>query len=314
MQQKIKVLIVCSGNSGYISPFILEQADSLRKKEISIDFFLIKGKGGLGYFKNYIALIKKIKFFKPNIIHAHYGFSGMLAVLQRKVPVIITFHGSDINENAKNLFISKIAERMASFSVFVNTKLVAKLKPSKSFEVISCGVDLEQNVYLDKKESRLKLGLDPEKKIILFSSNFLNSIKNYPLAKKAIDLINNVELIEMKGYNRKEITLLMNACDGLLVTSLSESGPLVVKEAMACGCPVVSTDVGDVESVIGGIKGCYITSFDPIDVAEKLNKIINANIRINGRERIINLGLDIDRVATNIINVYLGVLNKKKLY
>ena len=304
MQSVIKVLIVCSGNSGNVSSFILEQADSLRKKGFKIDFFLISGKGIVGYLKNYRRLLEKIKFFKPTLIHAHYGFSGMLAVLQKKVPVIITFHGSDINEKGKNFIISKIAERMADFSIFVNTKLAAKLKPHNSFEIISCGVNLEENIYLDKKESRLKLGFELEKKIILFSSNFNNNVKNYSLARNAVDLIKPVDIVEMKGYSRTEVTLLMNACDVLLVTSKKESGPLVVKEAMACGCPLVSTNVGDVEYVIGETEGCFITTFEPHDVAEKLKMALSIGKRISGRERIIELGLNIDIVAEKISDVY----------
>ena len=142
----------------------------------------------------------------------------------------------------------------------------------------------------------------------IFSSNFTNNVKNYPLARKVMDLIEPSQLIEMIGYNRTEVTLLMNACNALLVTSKNESGPLVVKEAMACGCPLVSTDVGDVKYVIGETEGCFVTTFEPEDIAEKLNMAISIG-RCNGRERIIKLGLDIEKVAENIISVYQRVLD-----
>lgn len=57
----------------------------------------LQGKGINGYFKN-LSAQKKIKEFHPDIIHAHYGLSGLFANLQRKVPVVTTYHGSDINE------------------------------------------------------------------------------------------------------------------------------------------------------------------------------------------------------------------------
>ena len=47
----MKVLIVCSGNSNEISPFIKEQADSVKKYGSKADFFLIKGYGLVGYLK-----------------------------------------------------------------------------------------------------------------------------------------------------------------------------------------------------------------------------------------------------------------------
>jgi glycosyltransferase involved in cell wall biosynthesis len=311
VEQKSKILIVCSCNAGYVAPFIIEQVDSLKKLGVEIDFFIIKGKGLFGYLKNFPSMLRKIKSYRPDLIHAHCGFPGMLAVLQRKIPVIITFHGGDVNEKGRNRTISKLAERLAVFSIFVNPKLAAILKPRNSYDVISCGVDLSKNFFLDKREARIKLGLDLHKRLILFSSRFTRDVKNYPLAKSAVEPIGDVELIEMKGYSRYEVTLLMNACDVLLVTSKHESGPLVVKEAMACGCPIVSTDVGDVRAIIGKTEGCFITSFEPTDVSQKLSLALALDKRINGRERIIELGLSLERVAEKINLVYRQVLKVK---
>ena len=52
---------------------------------------------------------------------------------------------------------------------------------------------------------------------------------------------------------------------------------------MACNCPIVSTDVGDVRDVISKTNGCYISSFDPEDVAEKIILAIKHERRTNGR-------------------------------
>ncbi len=95
-EYKIKILIVCSGNSDELSPFIQEQADSLSTLGIKIDFFKIKGKGMFGYLRNHFKYKEKIRNFKPDVIHAHYGLSGLFANLQRKVPVVTTYHGSDL--------------------------------------------------------------------------------------------------------------------------------------------------------------------------------------------------------------------------
>ena len=45
----MKVLIVASGNSAIISPFVKAQWDSLEEIGLDIDYFLIKGKGITGY-------------------------------------------------------------------------------------------------------------------------------------------------------------------------------------------------------------------------------------------------------------------------
>ena len=109
------------------------------------------------------------------------------------------------------------------------------------------------------------------------------------------------------------ITYYMNAADVLLLTSLWEGSPNVIKEAMACNCPIVSTDVGDVRWVFGETEGCYLTSFDPEDVADKIKLALvfaEEKNRTNGRKRIIEFGLDTETIANKIIDVYKKVVLK----
>lgn len=304
----MKVLIVCSGNSGKISPFILDQAESLERNGLIIDYYLIKGKGILGYLKNYSEYKKKIKEFKPNIIHAHYGFSGLLATLQRKIPVVITFHGSDINLK-RNLVFSFLASKLSMANIYVHPSQPYKIRDKKQAPIIPCGVNVETFLPIEKQTARLKLGLEMTKKYGLFSSHFDNPIKNYPLAKQAIaSLLNDeVRLVELKNFTRDEVNLLMNAVDFLLVTSFSETGPLVVKEAMACNIPIVSTDVGDVRWLFGDYEGHFITSYNVNNVAENIKRALEyskVKKATQGRQRIMELDLESESIAKRLIAMY----------
>lgn len=306
----MKVLIVCSGNSGTIAPFIQEQADALINEGVKVHFFLIKGKGIIGYLENYKRYKATIKNYKPDLIHSHYGLSGLFASLQFKIPVITTFHGSDINN--KYIFIfSKIAMLLSSHNIFVSQFLQNKVKIKRKSFVIPCAVDLNLFFPQDKNKCREILSLDLQKKYILFSSSFSNVVKNYPLASKAISLLRykeSVELLELKDFNREQVCLLMNAVDISLMTSISEGSSQFVKEAMACNCPIVSTDVGDVRQNIKNLEGSYITSFEPEDVAKNLDMALQFGKRTMGRERIFELGLDIKTVTQNIISIYEKVI------
>ena len=119
----MKVLIVASYNSGSYSPFVKEQTYEIGKLNVTFDFFPLIGKGIKGYLSNRISLQQKIKEFSPDIIHAHYGLSGLLANLQRKVPVITTYHGCDIQARGKNLLLSKIAMQLSVYNIFVSNRI-----------------------------------------------------------------------------------------------------------------------------------------------------------------------------------------------
>jgi len=295
----MKILVVCSGNFENFNfqihqAFIYEQIESVKRlnSNIHFDHYFIKGKGIKGYLKNLKGIKSVLQKNEYKYIHAHFAFSSLLANLQRKVPVITTFHGSDIN-NPKNRLLSGIVEVLSKKSIYVSEELRKKSLPGnlKGKFVVPCGVDMDTFTPSSKSLSREKLGLDPGKKYVLFSSSFNNKVKNYPLAKAAINKLNNpnIELIEFKNYDRGSAALLMNAVDLALMTSFNEGSPQFIKEALACNCQVVSTDVGDVKSIIENIEGCYITSFEAEDVAEKIKMALDYNKSFNSRDHIKHL-------------------------
>ena len=114
-------------------------------------------------------------------------------------------------------------------------------------------------------------------------------------------------------FNRKhdDIVIYMCAADVLVLTSLNEGSPNVIKEAMACNCPIVSTDVGDVAWVTGGVDGTYVShSFDTSEITSLLKKSLSFNNRTNGREKLISLGLTVENIAFRIIEVYSSIVAK----
>ena len=304
----MKILIVCSLNSGRIVPFIVEQAESLIQAGIEVEYFTVQGKGITGYLRNYKSLRKQINKYKPDIIHAHYGLSGLLANLQRRVPVVTTYHGSDIN-SPKVYPISRLCMMLSAYNIFVSEKNKQKAGLKKKQSLIPCGVNIELFVPMDQNEAALQMGLDTNKKNVLFAGAFNNAVKNGVLAQEAAALITDIHLIELKGYTREQVVWLMNAVDAVLMTSHTEGSPQFIKESMACNCPIVSVPVGDVPEVINGIEGCTISTYEPTDVADKLKQALVFGKRTEGRKRIIEMGLDSETVAKKIIAAYNTVIN-----
>lgn len=316
----MRVLIICSYRSfrpDGINQFIKEQVNAVSALGVECEYFLVRGKGVYGYIREIIKLRNAIRRFQPDIIHAHYGLCGLLAnIATRKIPVVTTYHGSDIN-NPKSRKFSLITIRLSAWNIFVSQHLMNIVHGSndKRCSLIPCGVDLTEDQLTTREETRKALGWNAMDKKILFAGMF-ESIKEPELAFAAIDAVRNmlgysVELLELRGYTRKEVNQLMCAVDCLLMTSKTEGSPQVIKEAMACGCPIVSVDVGDVAERVTDVDGSFVAhSRDAKEIAELLLKALEFKGKTNGREYILEAGLENKQIAKRIMDVYNQILKK----
>lgn len=305
----MKILIVASDKGGHFVPFIEEQIAALEKNSCKVVRFGITGHGAIGYLRCLPTLMKCIREENPNIVHAHYGLSALLANLQRRVPVVSTYHGSDINVPSVLRF-SKMAMRLSAWNIFVSKHNVAIAKPTRNYSLIPCGIDLSDVQLTDKTAAREKMQIPQDARYVLFAGSFINEVKDPELAKQTIALLPGVELKELRAYNREEVNLLMCGADAFLLTSKTEGSPQVVKEALACGCPIVSTDVGDVRERINGISGCYVASSRrQEELAELLRKAMSFSGKTEGRRRILDAGLCNEQITQQLFAVYKKVLN-----
>ena len=301
----MRVLIVAVN----LERFVFEQYSALKKAGVDIITYKVSGHGVFGYLREAFKLREVVKRTRPDIVHAHYGLSGLCANFQRNVPVVTTFHGSDIHSGGWILKLSQLAMRFSVYNIFVCQGLY-KMSGYKrhNVSIIPCGTDLKTMKPIDRAEAKEMVG--KRNTFVLFAGSFTNQIKNPELAKRSVSKLPQVELVELRGYKRDEVNMLMNAANCLLMTSHREGAPLVVKEAMACGTPVVSVDVGDVREVIGETAGCYIAERNEDDIADKVRQALEFHGKTEGRQRIIDLGLDNRQIAQQLIEIYQQCLKK----
>ncbi|GAP42362.1 glycosyltransferase [Lentimicrobium saccharophilum] len=318
----MRVLFVSSGNSRdfSIAPFIKAQGDSLERLGIDVLYFPLIGKGLLGYVRSAYKLNKFVRKNAVDIVHAHYTLSGWTSVLAHpKKPIILSLMGSD----AYGEYIGHNKVRKSSYYLVILTWLIqpfvkAIICKSKNIEkyvylknkskIIPNGILLEK-VIVNDKGFRDELGLDPTKKYILFLGNLNDIRKNFKLVKDSCELLNieNVEIITPYPVAHDIAIKYLNSVDVLVVPSFMEGSPNVVKEAMACNCPVVATDVGDIKWLFGNEPGYFISDFSAADTASKITNALDfadKYRKTNGRARLIKLGLDSETIAHRIIQVY----------
>jgi teichuronic acid biosynthesis glycosyltransferase TuaC len=295
-------------NSPQFGIFIQDQVGWLKKKGVEIDIFFIRGmESRFNYLKAVGAIRQQLTDNKYDLIHAFYGLSGAVCRwLSPEIPLVMTFCGSDLYKWWQ-LPISRWAAQRAA-AVMVRSTDMKKLLGDEQAEIIPTGVDLEVFCPISKEEARRKLGWDMQKVYIVFLADPARKEKRFTFAQSIVEYARNdiklidIELIPIFNESHDRIPLYLNAADALLLTSRWEGSPNAVKEALACGCPIVSVNVGDAAYWLKDIDGCFVGNPVIPEIGTALIKIIQERKRVNAQSRLKEL--DISVITDKIIALY----------
>lgn len=292
--------------------FIKEQVDSLIREGIDTDVIFINARknGLIQYVKSIRKIKNQLQRNKYDIVHCHHQFSLFpILFIQPKQPVLLSLLG-DINKRTplnKFMFniLKYIPNKIIIKNIFIN---------SNKYFYLPNGVNMNHFRSIYKKEAKKKLNLNIEKKYILFASNYIDKpLKRYDLycesIKKIKKIDSNIEPLIMSGIERDLVPYYYNASDILLLTSDHEGSPNVVKEAMACDLPIVSTNVGNVAEMFRNTKGLYVSKSHSVDdIVEEVKKALKVE-KSEGSKRLIELGLDMESTAKILKGYYTELMN-----
>jgi len=271
------------------------------------------------YFRIKCLGVKNIALINAHYLYPE----GVAAVVLGKIlnlPVVISARGSDVNIEATHFLKRpqiKWAINNASMVIGVSKDLCEKMQKiicysHKIIRFIPNGINHSLFQNLDKKMCREKLSLPHDKKILLFVGridpvkNIINLIKAIRVLKdqnkvnfhtiligdgpleetiqnkiKESELSTDIVMIGMKPHN--EIPVWMTAADILCLPSINEGQPNVILESLACGTPVVGSNVGGIPELINEQNG-YL--FSPHSINEIANAIHTAMLSNWDRESV----------------------------
>jgi teichuronic acid biosynthesis glycosyltransferase TuaC len=308
--------------------FVEQQIKGLREIGVDVDVMIVERREkGMACYIGLCSRIKsRIKAGQHSLVHVMYG-GVMASIVTRAVkdrPTIVTFHGSDLLGEHLSGFARRMlagygvwaswrAARRASRIVTVSTVLSDALPPDIDrckVQVIPCGIDLERFKPLERRACRDALGWDNDKFHVLFPANGGDPVKRFELAQAAVEILKRsgikAQIHQLRGVENRDVPVWLNASDVLLLTSLHEGSPTVVKEALACDLPVVSVNVGDIRERLSGIPGCYLSSSSTKDLAAGLLRVHSGNRRVDGRVKMHTLSLE--NIAVQLKRMYEDVL------
>jgi len=232
-----------------------------------------------------------------DLVHAQFGSACGFVAGWSRVPCLMTLRGTDLlgcdtgrwQDRAHGLacrWLTRLGLCRARRVIVMSQRMRRELAqfhgyPWDHIDVLPDGIDLQQFRPLDRDEARRRLGLgDDRSPWILFSSvgGEANPIKRAPLAMAAVESLRrrrpDVQLKFLTGQPHERVPLWVNACDAVLLTSTREGWPNIVKEALACNVPFVSTDVSDLAAIAAVEPSCSVTEPRPETLADGLAKAI----------------------------------------
>ena len=270
--------------------FVKEQVEDLVKLGCRVDVRVIGGdRSKVNYFRAAATIRRIVLDHRYDILHAHYGLTGAVGLAQRRVPVVVTFHGSDCNgESPWQTLVSWFVSRAAT-PIFVSEPLARGLR-LPSAPVIPAAVDTERFRPMSRETARGRLGWKDDAVSVLFPGSRSQYRKRADLFDAALEVARATEPrirgVSMENLSREEVALTMNAVDAVLMTSNYEGSPVAVKEALACCTPVVSVPVADVPNLIAGLPGCEVVPRVPKELGAAVLRAVRAGKSLALRDRV----------------------------
>ncbi|HEU5243437.1 MAG TPA: glycosyltransferase [Gaiellaceae bacterium] len=293
----------------WFGSFVRDQVEDLRALGLDVEVLAFDGRR---HAREYGRAARRARQLagtgRFDVVHAHYGLSGAVALAQRSVPVVTTFHGSDTGGVAWQRFVSAAVARIA-VPIFVN-RIGARLLWCRGGHVIPAGVDTNLFTPAARPEARRDLGWSEDRRYVLFPGSRRNRVKRPDLFAAVIEKLGpaqeRVEPVYLENLSRAQAAATIAAADVTLVTSDWEGSPVTVRESLACETPVVSVPVGDVEETLEGLPGCEIAPRDPDELAAAVRRALAAGRSGELRERA--LATSRQRTAERVAAVYDEVL------
>jgi glycosyltransferase involved in cell wall biosynthesis len=295
----------------WFGSFVRDQVEDIRARGLDVEVLAFDARRHTGEYGRAARCARRLaQTGRFDLVHAHDGLTGAIALAQRAAPVVTTFHGSDTGGVAWQRLVSAVVARRVT-PIFVS-RAGPRLLRCRGGHVIPAGVDTDLFVPADRAAVRKALGWSQEGRYVLFPGSQGNRVKRPDLFSAVIAELHTagerVEPVYLQNLSRAQAAATIVAADVTLVTSDWEGSPVTVRESLACETPVVSVPVGDLEETLAGLPGCEIAPRDPAALAAAVRRALAAARSGELRERALETSRA--RTAERVVAVYEEVLKR----
>ena len=255
-----------------------------------------------------MSLLSRVAQYSPDVLIGYWTYpeGAGAEYVARKIgkPVVIGALGTDINDrHGINAWLTRRTLQAADRIVFVSQAMTRHaidtfgVSPARCATVVN-GINTAVFHPQDRAQCRQALGLPPDAPIVVYVGRLIEAKglrelvgsvtkmrQTHPdlrtiligegpyleALKEQISAQGQQDRVTLAGGQLPEkVAQYINAADVLTLPSWSEGYPNVLVEALACGCPVVATDVGGIPEIVTPDNGLLVTPRDTDALASAL--------------------------------------------
>jgi len=285
----------------------------------------------------YRFLPKLLKENEYDINHTHFIIpTGIVSYLKRRIPYIITSHGSDVPNYNPDRFglqhklLKPLWNKIVKNAMCITTpteylkNLILEGCYYDKIKVIPNGIHSEKFIPKKKSEKILVVSRLFERKGVQYVINAMKDIKDYELVicgdgpykeqlEQQISKLDNNN-IHLLGYVSDERLKYEYETSSIFVfTSSAENFPVVLLEAMASGCAIITTNTTGCPEVVGDTAS-FVRPKNPEDIRNALIKLINndelrSELGAKARKRV-EEEFAWEKIAKQYLSIYEEVISK----
>jgi teichuronic acid biosynthesis glycosyltransferase TuaC len=289
-----------------LGSFVRDQVDALRALgQADIEVFAFPPKG---YARAARHLRRRYRGRRFDVVHAHFGLTAVPALAVRHATRVVTLHGTDLRHPRSRRITRAVLPRYDLVAA-VSPELAAEIPGAgtrRRVAVLPCGVALDRFRPIPRPEARERLGLDPAGRYLLFPSDPSRPEKRHDRARALAEAA-GATLLTYDSTPPRDVPLLINAANAVVVTSEREGFGLAALEALACDVPVLATNVGIAPLALKGVKGTLVAPFALDRWLAAVKPHLDApDSRVDGRARAALF--DSNRMAMRVFEAYRALL------
>lgn len=282
------------------------------------------------------------------LTHAHYIFpSGLFSYYLKKrhnIPYVVTSHGGDINKMPKKSprirkYTSKILQN-ADHVIAVGEELAQAIErdygvQKEKLSVMSMGIDRSIFHEVNKKEMQQALQMDSTRTNFLFVGNIIEekgllelitafqqldeakaalycigSTKDAAFSAKVQALVKSAHIHFIQPMPQRELVRYFQAADAFVLPSHIEGLGLVALEAMACGTPVIASNVGGLKYMLQDGAGVLVPAKDTQALQQAMAQALSGlKVDKTQCEKLLQTH-DAAHITTRLLQIYTHIAKK----